>query len=128
MLLSWLKRALSTERALCLVDLERMSGWSARTIRKGLSELIAQGDAVRFCDEDYDHGTLPAVFMATRDIHQMLVGLHVLKQRAQPKMDAEAQETKRRRNEYIAGLIRRRKEREEREWREAEQARRAKVG
>ena len=125
---AWLLRALSTENALCITDLERLSGWAPRTLRKGLSELVAEGLVVRFANEDPDHGSLPAVWMRAHDDALMRVSDHVLRERATPKMATEDQRVMRLRTAYIARVIRARKERERRKADDALRRASAEVG
>ena len=113
---AWLLRALSTERALTLVDLQRMSGWSERTLQKGLAELRERDEVLTLEQSDPDHGTLPTVHIKTYDVNRMRVNNNVLRARAAPKQATERTRAVRRRNRYIASMIKKRQERERREW------------
>ena len=112
---AWLLRVLSTDNALTTQDLIRLSGWSERTILRGLAELRERDEVITLRQDDYDHGDLPSVHMKTHDVYRMRVGNHVLKEKAAPKMASERARVMRLRNEYIARQINKRKERERRE-------------
>ena len=109
---AWLLRTLSTERALSLVDLQRLSGWSERTILKGLAELRERDEVLTIGQDDPDHGTLPSVHLRTYDSHRMRVANHVLRAHAAPKLATEREQAMRRRSAYTARVIQARKERE----------------
>ena len=112
----WLMRTLAVDRAMTIMDLVVLSGWSPRTIRRGLAELQEYDEAIRIAlPDDPDQGTLPVVFMKTYDDYRMRVANRILRERAQPRLAEARMEKFRRSNEYWADMIRRRQARERRE-------------